>query len=405
MKIRSLQDIVKADLCVGCGLCESIAGHSKVEMRLNAEGFYRPFICQDIDGSIWQEINQVCPGIKLRKDAFLNSGNNEIIWGVVQHAAVGYANDEEIRFQASSGGALSAILVYLLENRHVDYVLHIGVSEDNPFVSTVGLSRSRKDILQRSGSRYVPTAPLTKLVDLLNRDNVKFAIVGKPCDIAAVRTYMDLYPETKSRIVVLISFFCAGVPSILATYDLVQEFGLKKEQIRKFRYRGFGWPGKATALTLDGQEYSMSYNESWGGILGRNLQFRCKICPDGIGEFADIVCGDAWVTKDGYPDFEERPGKSLVLARTEHGEGIVNSAAQSNHLILESFPGFDTLSLMQPYQKKRRQAIIPRLLALRMVGRATPHYRGFGLWRGAFKAGMVFFVRQFVGMLYRVSKQ
>src|SRR3712207_7050821 len=38
---------------------------------------------------------------------------------------------------------------------------------------------------------------------------------------------------------------------------------------------------------------------------------RCKICPDGTGEFADIVCADAWYGKDGYPDFAEREGRSL----------------------------------------------------------------------------------------------
>lgn len=51
----------------------------------------------------------------------------------------------------------------------------------------------------------------------------------------------------------------------------------------------------------------MSYNESWGNILGKYLQKRCKICPDGIGEFADIVCADAWHgDKSGYPNFEEK---------------------------------------------------------------------------------------------------
>jgi coenzyme F420 hydrogenase subunit beta len=37
----------------------------------------------------------------------------------------------------------------------------------------------------------------------------------------------------------------------------------------------------------------MSYADSWGGILSRHVQFRCKICPDGTGGFADVVCADA----------------------------------------------------------------------------------------------------------------
>lgn len=57
----------------------------------------------------------------------------------------------------------------------------------------------------------------------------------------------------------------------------------------------------------------MTYNDSWGKILGRELGFRCKICPDGIGMLADISSGDSWNTKDGYPDFTEGDGKTFVL--------------------------------------------------------------------------------------------
>lgn len=404
MRLRSLQDVVETDLCVGCGICEAIAGHRNVEMRLNPEGFYRPSVCHAVDSSTWREIRRVCPGIELRQDTSLNPRDNETLWGAVQYAGIGYASDEEMRFRASSGGAISAILVHMLESGRADYVLHTGASESDPFVSSACVSRKREDVVDRSGSRYVPTAPLVNLVDLLDKDDARFAVVGKPCDVAALRSYMKLHREANSRIVALLSFFCAGVPSILATYDLVQRLGLQEEQVRDFRYRGFGWPGRTTATDLSGREHSMSYGESWGDILGKRLQFRCKICPDGIGEFADIVCGDAWTTRDGYPDFEERPGRSLIFARTEHGVDLVKSAAECGHLTLEPFPGFEVLAAMQPYQKRRRQAIIPRLLALQMAGRPIPHYRGFRLWRSALMAGPIFFIRQLGGMLSRVSE-
>jgi len=401
MKIRSLQDVVDADLCAGCGICEAISGHSRVEMRLNSEGFYRPLTHWPVDDSAWREIRQVCPGVALRQDRNLDTRANEILWGPVQYTAVGHATDEEMRWRASSGGVLSAILVYLLESGRANCVLHIGVCGSDPFIPSACLSRTRKDVIERSGSRYVPTAPLVNLVDLLNKDRAKFAFVGKPCDIAALRSYMNLHPEARSRIVALLSFFCAGVPSIFATYDLVQKLGLQKERVSKFRYRGFGWPGRATAIDLDGQEYSMSYNDSWGKILGKQLQLRCKICPDGIGEFADLVCGDAWHTKDGYPDFEERPGRSLILCRTAKGADLLQAAHDAGYVHTEPL-NISKLGEIQPYQKKRRQAIAVRLLALRLMHRPVPTYQGFNLWRNAWSAGLPFLVRQFFGMLHRL---
>ena len=94
----------------------------------------------------------------------------------------------------------------------------------------------------------------------------------------------------------------------------------------------------------------MSYPDSWGKILGRQLQFRCKICADGVGELADIACGDAWYTVDDQPDFEERPGRSLILCRTEVGRGVVSEAEKAGYLVTEPFYMWD-IEAIQPYQE------------------------------------------------------
>ena len=61
------------------------------------------------------------------------------------------------------------------------------------------------------------------------------------------------------------------------------KLGVAPEDLAAFRYRGDGWPGYATATRRDGSAERMSYNDSWGDILTRHVQFRCKICPDGVG--------------------------------------------------------------------------------------------------------------------------
>ena len=88
-----------------------------------------------------------------------------------------------------------------------------------------------------------------------------------------------------------------------------------------FRYRGNGWPGQATATLRDGNTRSMSYHDSWGKILSHHVQHRCKVCADGTGTAADLVCADAWVSDErGYPVFEERDGVSLIVTRNAKGE-------------------------------------------------------------------------------------
>ena len=45
--VHSLDAIVKNGLCIGCGLCASLAGHDRVEMRWTPEGRLRP----EMDGA------------------------------------------------------------------------------------------------------------------------------------------------------------------------------------------------------------------------------------------------------------------------------------------------------------------------------------------------------------------
>ena len=79
----------------------------------------------------------------------------------------------------------------------------------------------------------------------------------------------------------------------------------------------------------------MSYDESWGGVLGPATHWRCKLCADGVGESADVVAADLWrVDERGYPVFTEGPGSSALIARTERGLEAVRAAAAAGALVL-----------------------------------------------------------------------
>src|SRR3546814_14649746 len=93
--------------------------------------------------------------------------------------------------------------------------------------------------------------------------------------------------------------------------------GLAGAPLSEFRYRGNGWPGQAVARTTDGRAGEMSYERSWGDHLSREVQFRCKICPDAVGGTADIACAVAWYGgAGGYPPFEEQERRSPIMVRS-----------------------------------------------------------------------------------------
>jgi coenzyme F420 hydrogenase subunit beta len=254
-------------------------------------------------------------------------------------------------------------------------------------------------LFDRAGSRYAPSPVLAGLSEALARHE-RIAVVGKPCDIAALRGHVQREPSLAGRIPWMLSFFCAGVPSIAGTEILVRRLGLDPAALTRLRYRGRGWPGRMTAEAADGTSASMSYAESWGGELHRHLQFRCKICPDGTGEHADIVAADAWLTRDGYPDFEERDGISAVLGRTERGAALLKEAVAAGAIELGPLAASELMA-MQPYQVRRKRVLVGRLAALRLLGQRAPRYRRLRLWRNALRGGRAL-VRDFAGTGLRV---
>lgn len=394
----NISKVVESGLCTGCGLCASIAP-DKVRINIDAEGYLRPQETQPLSPQELAEFKRACPGILLKHER--TDGRYDKVWGPIVESRTGYSLSPDVRYQGSSGGVISSLLIYLLETKKVDFVAHVKVSDVDPLGNMMSISRTREEVLAGAGSRYAPSAPLASIHELLKMDGV-FAIVGKPCDIAGLRNYERLHPEIAQKIPYKLSFMCAGIPSRLGTIKIVENFGVKENQVKSFTYRGNGWPGMTTLVTNENQKFETDYNSSWGTVLNRHLQFRCKICPDGTGEFADVVGADAWYGKDGYPDFSEKDGRSLVLSRTNAGEALVKAAAAYGVLQIEALD-IGEIEKMQPYQKNRKQMIFARLMGLRVLGRPYPRYVNLRLLRAAITANWRENARNFVGLIRRAK--
>ena len=202
----------------------------------------------------------------------------------------------------------------------------------------------------------------------------------------------------------VLSFMCAGMPSENGSREVLRRMDALDNEVESFRYRGNGWPGFATATLADGTTRQMDYQSSWGGVLSKHLQFRCKICPDGTGEFADVTCADAWYPgEDGYPSFQEQEGRSLIITRTERGEALVAAAAEAGYIVLEPLPVAD-IARMQPHQARRKGQVPARLLAMLLTGRRLPVYRDLGLGAVARTQSPRQHARNFAGTMYRLLR-
>jgi coenzyme F420 hydrogenase subunit beta len=393
----ALARVARGQTCAGCGLCAAIAP-AAVAMALEAPGYLRPVQSAPLTPAQESGIAAACPAINV--DIVADAPVDDVLWGPAHFVGTGFVTDAGLRHQASSGGVISGLLVQALATGLVDFVVQTGASAEVPTANATVISRTPAEVFDAAGSRYAASSPLAGLEGWLAAPG-RFAFVGKPCDVAALRARARTDPRIDAKVPLMLAFFCAGIPSARANARLLDAMDAPRDAVTAFRYRGDGWPGYATATLGDGSTRRLGYDESWGQILSKEVQFRCKICADAVGSAADIACADAWYGDEkGYPSFQEQDGRSLVMARTAAGLALLDAARGAG--AIETAPlAMAEIIKMQPHQARRKRQVLSRLAAMAVAGRPAPRYRGLQLWAAAARESPLAQAKSFAGLVRR----
>lgn len=393
----NIQEIIQKQYCLGCGLCVAVAGTDKLKMKEDVNGFLVPSRIGNYDGAV-PGLKNFCPGITVHLQKKLKN-KEEKIYGPFISIKTAYAKNESVRHRASSGGAITAILCGLLEKNIVSGVLQVGPSNNLPTKTKYFFSTTVDQVISNAGSRYAPSSLFVDIKSILEQ-NDRIAVVGKPCDIVGVSQFLKRYPEYQKKVYCTLSFMCMGLPSQNATNKLIQSLGVDDlDKVRTLNYRGNGWPGQATVITDSDEVFTCSYEDSWGKILGRDLLFRCKICPDGWGSFADISSGDAWFTDGTEPLFHDEPGRSFLVIRSSKGVELL--ANVSDTVAIENY-NIAELPVIQKSQHARKERVWAAYLALKVLGDRLLSFKGTGMWDMAFRCSSYRVFRATLGFIKRI---
>lgn len=374
-----LAAIVDQGLCIGCGLCQSVAGPETVSVVTSPSGYLQPTVQGDLSHHTVDVIYDVCPGTRidgLPERLVETDTTLDPMWGPWRRLVRAWAADPEVRFEGSTGGVLTALAQYLLASGRVDFIAHVTASSTDPTHGEPTISTTPAEVLAAAGSRYGPTAPLLHLGDLLDRER-PFAVVAKPCDIAAGRNWA----RHESRVDELVRYWltpvCGGFGPPAFTREFLERQGIDPGTVTGFRYRGRGCPGPTT-VEIGEWVHEFHYLDYWGDDESQwSLPWRCRICPDGIGESADVAAADTW--PGGSPDRLDAatdPGTNAVIARTRTGQELLEAAERDGALIVEGAIAPDELSVYQPHQVAKKYAVAPRFQGLADMGRIVPVTNG-----------------------------
>lgn len=360
-------------LCTGCGTCAGICPQDIIEMRkYPKEGIYLPTFksagCNECKLCL-----NVCPGrsidfSKLNYFVFGNASNDTLLGNHIG-CYIGHSTYKMIQQNVSSGGLVTSLLIFALENELIDGAIVTRMRKDRPLEPEVFIARTSREIISAAGSKYCPVPVNTIIREVLTR-NERFAIVGLPCHIQGIRKAEALNRKLRERLIFHLGLFCSHTVSFLGTEFLLEKMNVKNEDVVKLDYRGSGWPGGMTIKLKNGSKRFLPHFSYWNPFFGPAFftPVRCLACSDGTNELSDISFGDAWLQElmSGHV------GKSLIITRSEIGEQLLQEATLKKIVKIVRVSDSKLIRAQKGMLLYKKKKLTARISALKSLGKQVP---------------------------------
>lgn len=374
--LDNILDVVEDGLCTGCGTCAGICPADAINMEIS-DGLFLPKI--DVDKCTCCGLClKCCPGYAvdfrdLNSKVFGKQPKDPLL-GNYLTCYVGHSTDREVRYDSSSGGLVTQLLIFALEKGIIDGALVTRMRKDKPLEPEPFIAGTRKEIISASKSKYCPV-PINEALRCVIKEEGKFAVVGLPCHIHGIRKAENCIKGLREKIVLRLGIMCSHTVSFFGTELLLKKLGAPPTQIKEIAYRGQGWPGYMLIKLKNGSNIYVPYVGNWNAYWPIFSCFfftpkRCLMCLDETNEMSDISFGDAWV-----PELkDERNGESIVVARTVKGQEILNFADSEGAIFLKSIKCDKVRQSQAEPLKFKKDDIKARLSIIKALGQKIPEY-------------------------------
>jgi coenzyme F420 hydrogenase subunit beta len=378
----NINDVIRHDLCNRCGSCAGLSG-GRIVFE-NRTGKYLPKITTPLDPETEKLVWEACSGKGFdfpgyNKSVFGSPDYHQYI-GHNQSIYIGYANDPEVRLNSGSGGIISSILIYLLENKMIDGAVVLGMSEEEPWLTKPFIATTREEIMQAAQSKYIISS-VNEILPEIGRFKGKLAYVGLPGQVQSIRLLQEMGHPFVSNISYIFGPFYGNTLHFSSVRSFLKSFGEKDfTQIRKLYFRYGEWPGSMRVELKDGRHFELpKFHANY--LIPFHILKNSLLCTDLSNEFTDISGGDAWA-----PVYEERgKGFSMVVCRTAKGQDILDGMVKDNWLQLDQITENEAVEMhSHGYDLKKRGTFI-RMRYRSWMGKPNPDYgyefRGFSVNR------------------------
>lgn len=296
--------VCQKDLCTGCMACVEICPVNAIQISDTLVAYNAMIDTEKCIGC--NRCHNIC-----QNNRMINF-NKPIEW----HQ--GWAKDEKIRAQASSGGVASALMREFVGNG--GYVCSCRF-QNGKFLFSV--TDSEGEIASFRGSKYVKSNPqgvYRQIKDLLKSGH-RVLFIGLPCQVSAVKTYAG---EELQENLYTIDLICHGTPSPKLFDLFLRQYKLDPTHLKSVSFRSkdkFSILGAKSDIGTPGvtDSYSISF---LNGVNYTENCYQCKYAK--LGRCSDITLGDSWGSE--LSQEERNKGISLILCQTQKGMQLLNQS-------------------------------------------------------------------------------
>lgn len=343
----TVASVVHGYLCHACGACAAVCPADAISYYETTGGHLYPHVEQTLCASCGLCL-QVCPGSGLSPN--IVSFPVDPFVGDVQSCYVGRATDESIYANAQSGGVVTALLCHALREELISSALVTTMRRAKPPRPGAHLAKNTAEVLGAQKSKYAPVAALAALRDAKAIEG-PIAVVGLPCQVHGLRNLMEVDPDLRWKVALIIGLICERTMTSAALDFLAMRAGVGREaSMVVFRDKlAGGYPGNVHVFSNQGADAILPKTERMR-IKDYFTPARCRICFDKLNVFSDITVGDPW----GIPEANHREGESVVIPRTQAGMTAVEEAKAVGAISLRE-NSYDAFVLGQKIEVKKRE--------------------------------------------------
>ena len=339
--ITVIDDVIKNDMCIGCGVCANVCPERCFQMQLSKYKEYQPVFVND-KCTKCKICLIFCPHSTINLVKKLNDISEDPHEYKLKNSTsyIGWQKDATGRIKSASGGVVTMLAKSLLENETVSAVIHAQMVENNRsgIHYEACISTTHEEIESRRSSFYFAFT-FDDIIKQIKNTDKSYLLIAVPCIISSIKKICSKHKDFKSIKLYTLALSCSHNVNGQYTDYVADSMKINKKDKYKINLRFKDDTMKdannfITAIINENyikkmNRFNSIFTETWrANYFTMNC---CLYCMDFWGAEADISVKDAW----GKWADEDPLNKSMVIVRNDFIKKKLENLETINLDILE----------------------------------------------------------------------